>query len=109
MLFALNIVMGAIVVALLLSGNVGIALIALLAFAIVALRLGRWDTKSRRAGSDQTVPVAVAQPPVVTTPAVAPPQTDPVAIIASLAALRDSGAITPEEFEAKKQELLGRV
>ena len=29
--------------------------------------------------------------------------------IASLAALRDSGAITPEEFEAKKQELLDRI
>jgi hypothetical protein len=108
MLFVLNIVMGAIVVVLLLSGNVGIGLIALLAFAIVALRLGRRDTKQRPATPDQMAAPAVAQPPVATTPAVAPPS-DPVAVIASLAALRDSGAITPEEFESKKQELLGRV
>jgi len=35
--------------------------------------------------------------------------TDPTATIAQLAALRDSGAITVEEFEAKKAELLGRI
>jgi hypothetical protein len=29
--------------------------------------------------------------------------------LARLAALRDSGAITPEDYEAKKQELLGRL
>ena len=29
--------------------------------------------------------------------------------LGSLAALRDSGAITPEEYEAKKTELLGRI
>jgi hypothetical protein len=29
--------------------------------------------------------------------------------IERLAALRDAGAITPEEFEAKKTELLGRL
>ena len=29
--------------------------------------------------------------------------------LGNLADLRDRGAITPEEFEAKKQELLGRL
>jgi hypothetical protein len=29
--------------------------------------------------------------------------------LARLAALRDSGAITAEDYEAKKQELLGRL
>ena len=37
----LNVVMGAIVVVLLLSGNIGLGLIAMLAFAVVALRVGR--------------------------------------------------------------------
>jgi hypothetical protein len=42
----------------------------------------------------------------------APPPVDPDEVaktIASLASLRDSGAITPEEFDAKKQELLDRI
>jgi len=39
--FVLNIVMGAVVVLLLFSGNVGLGLIALVVFAIVALKLGR--------------------------------------------------------------------
>jgi uncharacterized membrane protein YdbT with pleckstrin-like domain len=39
-------------------------------------------------------------------PAAAPDVTDQ---IAKLAALRDSGAITPEEYEAKKAELLDRM
>jgi len=34
---------------------------------------------------------------------------DPMATIAQLAALRDSGAITVEEFESKKAELLSRI
>jgi hypothetical protein len=29
--------------------------------------------------------------------------------LTSLSALRDSGAISPQEYEAKKQELLGRI
>ena len=40
-LFLLNIAMGAVVMVLLLSGNIGLALIALLAFALIALKLGR--------------------------------------------------------------------
>lgn len=42
--------------------------------------------------------------------AAAPQSTDEITeVIAKLAALRDSGAITSEEFEAKKAELLGRI
>lgn len=37
------------------------------------------------------------------------PSADPVALLARLAELRDSGAISPEEFETKKAELLARV
>ena len=36
-------------------------------------------------------------------------QAEAVATLNSLAALRDSGAITPEEYEAKKQQLLSRI
>jgi hypothetical protein len=32
-----------------------------------------------------------------------------MAVLASLAQLRDSGAITPEEFESKKAEILARI
>jgi hypothetical protein len=39
--FALNIVMALIVIVLLFSGNFGPALIALVAFALIALKLGR--------------------------------------------------------------------
>jgi hypothetical protein len=34
---------------------------------------------------------------------------DPIDQIRRLAELRDQGAITPEEFEAKKRELLGKI
>lgn len=42
--FLLNIVMAAVAVVLILSGNVGIGLILLVAFALVALKLGRRTT-----------------------------------------------------------------
>jgi uncharacterized membrane protein YdbT with pleckstrin-like domain len=39
----------------------------------------------------------------------APAAADPMATLASLGQLRDQGVISAEEFEAKKQELLGRI
>lgn len=39
----------------------------------------------------------------------APPAPDPVEQLARLAKLRDSGAVTEEEFQAKKTEILGRM
>ena len=50
-------------------------------------------------------PVAAPAAPV---PA-APTSDDQLQTLARLAELRDSGAITPEEFEAKKTELLSRI
>jgi len=47
-------------------------------------------------------PVAPAGPPAMSS-------TEAAAAIASLADLRDRGAITPEEFEAKKTDLLARM
>jgi len=53
-----------------------------------------------------TAPAYAPPPP----PAPAAPTGEEVAkTLASLAGLRDSGAITPEEFEAKKVELLERI
>jgi len=50
---------------------------------------------------------AAAAAPAPAAPAPAP--ADAVAQIDQLARLRDSGAITPEEFDTKKAELLARI
>lgn len=57
-------------------------------------------------------PVAPAAAPVAAPAPAAPPAPSGEEVartLASLAQLRDSGAITPEEFDAKKQELLDRI
>jgi hypothetical protein len=41
--------------------------------------------------------------------AAAPAADDPTASLERLAGLRDRGLITPEEYEAKKRELLERI
>jgi uncharacterized membrane protein YdbT with pleckstrin-like domain len=60
-----------------------------------------------------TPPIRTQAPepaPAPAAPAAAPETADDVTrTLASLAALRDSGAITPEEYEAKKTELLDRI
>ena len=60
-------------------------------------------------------PIPAAAPPPVIPPAPVPaapapaPAPDITEQISKLATLRDQGAITPEEFEAKKAELLDRI
>ena len=60
-----------------------------------------------------TPPIRTQAPepaPAPAAPAAAPETADDVTrTLASLAQLRDSGAITPEEYEAKKTELLDRI
>jgi len=51
-------------------------------------------------------PAPLAAAAAQMTPATQP---DPMATLENLGRLRDSGVITPEEFEAKKQELLSRI
>jgi hypothetical protein len=69
---------------------------------------------------DETSSVAVAPPPPAPAAATAaPPPTEPAAVrmsadevtrtLASLAQLRDSGAISPDDYEQKKADLLGRI
>ena len=73
-----------------------------------------------RAGSDQVAiasdsmasvpapgPAAVPSPPSAAAPR--SPADELGATLESLAALRDKGLITPEEYEAKKSDLLGRM
>jgi len=45
--------------------------------------------------------------PAAAAPAPAAPQTDYVAELQRLAELRDSGVISAEDFDAKKQQILG--
>jgi Bacterial PH domain/Short C-terminal domain len=93
--------------------------------AAPAPELQRAEPMPPRAGSDQVavqpddaVAAPVAQAPVATPPA--PPPAAPApeprsaaddlsANLERLAALRDKGLITPEEYEAKKRDLLERI
>jgi uncharacterized membrane protein YdbT with pleckstrin-like domain len=65
-----------------------------------ARRQAGWQGEAMAAQARSAAPAPAAPP-------AAPP--DITEQIAKLAALRDSGAITPEEFEAKKAELLDRM
>lgn len=64
----------------------------------------------RYAAQDQAAYAAAQQQaapqPQYAAPA-APAQDDMVAELQQLAALRDQGILTPEEFEAKKKQILG--
>lgn len=64
------------------------------------------EVNSRRQAGWQADAIASHQPMAAPTPAAPPDVTDQ---IAKLAALRDQGAITVEEYEAKKAELLDRM
>jgi hypothetical protein len=63
----------------------------------------------------EVVPEAVLEPAAVTAPArgadplKADTPEEVTALLTELARLRDAGAISAEEFEAKKTELLGRL
>jgi hypothetical protein len=55
-------------------------------------------------------PMAPAAPAVATTPAAPSMTSDEITrALGNLADLRDRGAISPEDYEAKKQDLLGRL
>jgi hypothetical protein len=58
---------------------------------------------SRRMAGAQT-PQQSAPPPA---PAAAPAQQDDMAQIQQLAAMKDQGLLTEEEFQAKKKQILG--
>jgi membrane protein YdbS with pleckstrin-like domain len=68
-----------------------------------------------RAGSDRVSEVrsepspAVAAGPAPSVDSAAPPANQLASTLESLAGLRDKGLITPEEYEAKKRELLERM
>ncbi len=64
------------------------------------------------AGTSAPTPVAAPAPNAAAAPAsaaAAASTEDPTETLAKLAELRDKGVITPEDYEAKKSELLGRI
>ena len=65
------------------------------------------------AAAPMPAPPAAPEPaPMAPSPTTAPRTMTPAELtqtLAGLADLRDRGAITPEEFEAKKADLLGRL
>jgi membrane protein YdbS with pleckstrin-like domain len=78
----------------------------------------RADPMPPRAGSDRVsvaeatpapAPASTPPPAAASAPAAAGPGDQLAATLESLAGLRDRGLITPEEYEAKKRELLERM
>lgn len=69
------------------------------------------DKKMADAGMAQAAAAATmaSAPPVASAAPAAPAAPDAAATLAQLAGLRDSGAITSEEYEAKKAEILARM
>ena len=57
----------------------------------------------------QSAAPAAAMAPVAAMPAAQSGQSETMATLTSLASLRDSGAITPDEYETKKTDLLARL
>jgi len=74
-------------------------------------QMQRAEPMPPRAGSGRVAEVPVRPPaPPAPAPAGPPSPADQLtATLESLAALRDKGLITPEEYEAKKRDLLGRM
>ncbi len=68
---------------------------------IMTRKLGEESLRVATAERSQPAPAPAASAPA--------PAPDQMAVLASLAQLRDSGAITAEEFEAKKAEILARI
>ncbi len=80
---------------------------------MVTINTPRTTTPPIRAAAPVTpppaAPVAPMSAPAAPAPAPEPTADDVTKTLASLAQLRDSGAITPEEYDTKKTELLGRI
>jgi hypothetical protein len=72
--------------------------------AIMTLKMA--DSGGGPAAEATPTPAPAAPPAAAAAPV---PPADPLSALNSLADLRDRGAITPEEYEAKKTELLARM
>lgn len=80
--------------------------------AVIAGTAGRVAHRQQRKFAEKDAAAAAqAQPeaaaPEAAAPAAASGQPDYVAELQELAKLRDAGILTPEEFEAKKAQILG--
>jgi uncharacterized membrane protein YdbT with pleckstrin-like domain len=76
---------------------------------MMATKLDTAGTATAPTTASPVAPATEAAPPVAAVAPAAPTSDDQLQTLARLAELRDSGAITPEEFEAKKTELLSRI
>jgi uncharacterized membrane protein YdbT with pleckstrin-like domain len=76
--------------------------------AVMNQKMGGTAQPSSAATAPASAP-AGAPAAAATAPSSGPTSTDDAATLKRLADLRDSGAITPEEFEAKKTEILARM
>lgn len=79
--------------------------------AVVVGTAGRVANRQQRKFAEQDAARAAEAQPEAAAPAAAPAaaagQPDYVAELQELAKLRDAGILTPEEFEAKKAQILG--
>jgi Short C-terminal domain len=88
----------------------GVARTAVVAGTATAVSNRVSRRQARRWGAQETQPYGYeepAQPVYAPPPAAAPPEDDPVARLRELAALRDDGILTDEEFAAEKRKILG--
>lgn len=67
--------------------------------------VGGHVANKQAAAAQQQAPAPEAAPPAAPAPVAAAP--DPIEQLTQLAALRDSGALTEDEFEAQKAKILG--
>jgi uncharacterized membrane protein YdbT with pleckstrin-like domain len=72
-----------------------------------AFKVSILEQKAAAARAETAPQVRPTAEPVA--PVAAPTSADAMATLGELAKLRDAGAITPEEYEAKKTEILARV
>jgi hypothetical protein len=88
----------------------GVARTAVVAGTATAVSNRVSRRQARRWGAQEEQQYAYAQPAqpaYAPPPAEAPPEDDPIARLRELAALRDDGILTDEEFAAEKRKLLG--
>jgi hypothetical protein len=86
----------------------GVARTAVVAGTATAVSNRVSRRQARRWGyTDQGAEYVEPEPEPVPAPAPAAPQADPIAQLKQLAALRDQGILTEEEFAAQKAKILG--
>jgi hypothetical protein len=95
------------IVALLLSPLLGLIILLVMPNELERAEQREADRQRHRSLLEAVAQTRQEAPPVAA-PSL-PTSSDPLAMITSLAELRDTGLITAEEFDAKKRQLLERI